>query len=264
MNHAVHRLVIHTPEGCSFSLPLAGPISRFLAWALDLLVVVALFLGVSWALSFIAVISRDLAGAIMFLAFFLLWFGYGIVLEWFWGGRTLGKRVLQLRVIDEHGLRLTFWQVVIRNLVRFVDAMPLLYMVGGIACLLTRRSQRLGDLAAGTVVIRPTPRYEPDLGKVMGDKFNSFKAYPHLEARLRLRVAPAQANTALQALMRRDRLDPLARVKLFAELAGYFRALVDFPQAATDGLSDEQYIRNVVDSVLRSQFKEQQKTTKQA
>ena len=251
----LNRLVIHTPEGCSFSLLLAGPVTRFLAWLLDLLCVLALLIAVQFLIAYLAVLSPGLAMAVQFLVIFALWFGYSILLEWLWRWRTVGKRVLGLRVVDEHGLRLQFSQVVVRNLLRLVDMLPLLYLVGGAACVLSRRSQRLGDIAANTVVIRTERLFQPDLTRVLGDKYNSFHDYPHLEARLRQRVSPAEARVALQAVLRRHELDPDARIDLFDGIARRFRSIAEFPQAATDGLSDEQYVRNVVDTLFRSQIK---------
>lgn len=263
----VNRLVIRTPEGCSFSLLLAGPVTRFLAWLIDLFCVIALLLGAQFVLGFLMVVSPGLAMALSFLVAFVIAFGYGILLEWLWRGKTIGKRVFGLRVMDEHGLRLRFSQVVIRNLLRFADMLPPvfvsgqplflpLYGVGGLTCLLTRRSQRLGDLAAGTVVVRSETILQPDLTRVLGDKYNSFRDYPHLEARLRQHVSPEEARIALQAVLRRDELDPDARIDLFDGIASHFRSIAEFPQQATDGLSDEQYVRNVVDTLFRSQLKQ--------
>jgi hypothetical protein len=187
----------------------------------------------------------------------VVWFGYGILLEWYAHGKTIGKRMFNLRVVDEHGLQLTFPQIVTRNLMRAVDCLPFFYLVGGIACLLSRRSQRLGDVAAGTVVVRTVETALPDLAGVTGgnDKFNSFSKHPHVEARLRQRISPDEARIALQAMIRRNSLDPDRRIELFAELSGHFRPMLDFPPEATDGLSDEQYIRNIVDTLFRSQVK---------
>ena len=250
----VNTLIVRTPEGCSFRLLLAGPVTRFLAWLVDLFCVVALLIAVSMAVGMLGVVSRALAAALLFLLAFAIWFGYGIVLAWYWRGRTIGKRLLRLRVMDERGLHLTFGQIVMRNLLRLVDSLPLLYLVGGVACVLTRRAQRLGDLAAGTVVVR-TPRLSaPDLSRVLGDKYNSLRDHPHLEARLRQRVGPEEARVALQALLRRDALDPDARVELFGRIAEHFRSLVAFPDSAVEGLSDEHYVRNVVDTLFRSQL----------
>lgn len=258
MTRTLDSLVIQTPEGCRFSLPLAGPITRFLAWLIDLLIVLGIILGVGIPLSFIGVILGDLAGVLLVLAAFGVWFGYGIVLEWFWNGQTVGKKILRLRVVDEHALRLTFSQVVIRNLLRIVDMQPVFYilgfyLVGGIVCVLSRKLQRLGDMVAGTVVIRQPQVTLPDLVDVLGNKYNSLRQSPHLAARLRQRTSGPEAHLALTALMRREGLDSAARVELFAGIAEHFRKIVEFPQEATEGLSDEQYVRNVVEILFLSQ-----------
>lgn len=247
-----NALVIVTPEGISFALPLAGPITRFFAWVIDLACIVALVMVISILLSFAGVLSSDLAAAASILAYFVISIGYGIVLEWRWRGQTVGKRLLKLRVVDEQGLRLAASQIVIRNLLRFVDSLPLLYLVGGLACLLSRRGQRLGDFAANTIVVRSAPEPDLELETIASDKYNSFRDYPHLEARLRQRVSPQEAALAFQALQRRERLLPLARVKLMQDFADHFRAKVPFPEAAALGLTDEQYLRNVLDSLYRN------------
>jgi uncharacterized RDD family membrane protein YckC len=246
-----NTLLIRTPEGIVFSQLLAGPMSRFLAWLIDLFVVMMLasILGVVFAL--LHFISFGLAEAASLLIQFILMIGYGIYCEWFWRGQTLGKRMMRLRVVDAQGLRLKFSQVVIRNLLRFVDMLPLFYLVGGIACAVSRRAQRLGDLAANTIVVRVPKGAEPNLDQLTAGKFNSLRNYPHLEARLRQRVSTQEAALALQALMRRDLLDPPARVELFLEIADHFRTKVQFPPEAIEGLTDEQYVRNIVNTLYR-------------
>ncbi len=252
MTRALDSLVIQT-EGCRFSLPLAGPLTRFLAWLLDLLIVLGIILGITIALNIFGVVLGDLAGMLWFLAAFGVWFGYGIVLEWFWNGQTVGKKVLRLRVMDEHALRLSFSQVVIRNLLRMADMQPMFYLLGGILCVTSRKLQRLGDMVAGTVVIRQPKVTLPDFVDVLGNKYNSLRQYPHLAARLRQRTTGPEAHLALTALMRREGLDSPARVELFAGIAEHFRRIVEFPQEATEGLSDEQYVRNVVEILFLSQ-----------
>ena len=153
--------------------------------------------------------------------------------------------------MDAEGLRLKFHQIVIRNLLRAVDMLPFFYLVGGAATVLSRRAQRLGDFAANTVVIRIPKATTPNLDSVVGGKFNSFREHPHLEARLRQRVTAAEAAIALRALTRRGGLDPTARVDLFADLAAHFRAKVPFPADATESITDEQYVRNVLDTIYR-------------
>jgi uncharacterized RDD family membrane protein YckC len=243
-------LVINTPEGISFALRLAGPVTRFLAWAIDLACVSAISMIMSYAILSLGVFVPDLTAAMMMLTYFGISIGYGIIMEWYWRGQTIGKRILRLRVVDELGLRLQFSQVVVRNLLRFVDSLPLLYLVGGIACLVSRRTQRLGDYAANTVVVHMGSDFKYDLGSAASDKFNSFRDYPNLEARLRQLVSPDEAAVALQALFRREELDPDARIDLFKDFAAHFQALVTFPEDATFGLTDEQYTRNVVDSLF--------------
>ncbi len=247
-----NTLTIRTPEGIIFSLQLAGPVTRFMGWAIDLAVISVISSMLNIILGIIGIISRDIAMAVGILTYFVVSIGYGIATEWYWQGQTLGKRLLKLRVMDEHGLRLQFSQIVIRNLLRFVDSLPLFYMVGGLACLISRRAQRLGDFAANTVVVWNPSVSKPDLDQLFEGKYNSFREYPHIEARLRQRVSPQEAGIALQAIMRRDDLDPLARVELFHDIADYFKGVVEFPQEATDGISDEQYIRNIVDALYRT------------
>jgi len=187
------------------------------------------------------------------LSYFIINLGYTIALEWYWHGQTLGKRLFKLRVMDAQGLQLQPSQIVIRNLLRFVDFLPpTFYLLGGLACLINKNAQRLGDVAANTIVIRIPQVSEPDLGKLLSDKFNSFKIYPHLEARLRQHVTPTEAGIALRAILRRDELEPQARVSLYGEIADHFKRIVSFPQEAIDGIADEQYIRNVIDVLFRT------------
>ena len=246
-----NTLVIKTPEGIEFSLLLAGPVTRFLAWAVDLGAVFALITVLNVIFGLLGVLSRDLAMAANIIGFFVVSIGYGILTEWYWQGQTLGKRLLRLRVMDEQGLRLQFSQIVIRNLLRFVDSLPALYLVGGLACLFNRRAQRLGDFAANTVVVWNPRIAEPDLKQLLQSKYNSFREYPHLEARLRQNVSPLEAQIAVESLVRRNDLEPGARVELFKELSNYYKGIVSFPPEATDGISDEQYVRNVVEALLR-------------
>jgi uncharacterized RDD family membrane protein YckC len=252
LNSKTNTLLIRTPEGIVFSQLLAGPVTRFLAWGIDMACIMAAATLLGKVLAVFSLISVDIAQAVTLLFYFVLSVGYGMILEWHWRGQTLGKRLLRLRVVDAQGLRLQFSQVAIRNLLRFVDSLPLFYLVGGMACLLSRRAQRLGDFAANTIVVRTPQVAEPDLDQLLAGKYNSLRNYPHLEARLRQRVSPADAGIALQALLRRELLEPAARVELFSEIAQHLKALVSFPPEASEGLADEQYVRNVVDVVYRT------------
>ena len=245
-------LRIKTPEGITFSFQLAGPLVRCLAWIVDFFTIMIISQGVGILARIAGIVSEDLAVAVATLGYFTVSIGYGIIMEWAWRGQTLGKRLVGLRVVDVQGLRLQFHQIVLRNLLRFVDMIPAFYLVGGLACYFNRRAQRLGDLAANTIVVYNAQHHEPDLDQLLAGKFNSLRQFPHLEARLRQRVSAAEARLALQALVRRDELEPESRVKLFAELAAHFRAAVVFPPEAVESVPDEQYIRNVVDILFRT------------
>jgi len=247
------RLKIRTPEGVEFGLPLAGPISRMLAFVLDLLVVMTIASVAKQILAPLGFFGKDFSDAIRVVAYFVISLLYMMIAEWLWRGQTVGKRLLRLRVVDAGGLRLEPSQVIVRNLMRLIDALPALYLVGGITCLVSRHRQRLGDLAAGTVVIRAPKLERPDLDQLLGGKYNSLAEIRHLAARMRQRVKPEVGSIALEALLRRDEIEPGARLKVFGELAEYFRGLVEYPPQVVEQLSDEQYVRNVVEILFRKE-----------
>ena len=242
-----HLLRVRTPEGVAFSVRLASPVLRAAAFMIDWAVVMATWSAIGTALSLLQVIGQDIAGMIMVIGYFLFSQGYGIATEWLWRGQTVGKRLLRLRVIDARGLRLSFAQVVLRNLLRFVDALPVFYLVGGLAALLNRRAQRLGDLAADTLVVWQPAEPQPDFAALRGDKYNSLRAHAPAVARLRQAISPAEARAVWSAVARRDQFAPEARVRLFADLAAYLRKIAAAPAEAAEGVTDEQFVRNVVD-----------------
>jgi uncharacterized RDD family membrane protein YckC len=248
---AQRRLAIRTPQGVEFSLVLAGPMTRFLAWVIDVCAIGVASSMIVKLLYLLAFINPDLAIAASTLSYFVLSIGYGIGLEWLWRGQTIGKRVLGLRVMDARGLKLHVSQIVIRNVLRAVDTLPVFYMVGGIACAVNRYSQRLGDIAANTVVVRRQPLAIPDISAILGERYNSLLNYPNLATRLRHRAKPELVEIALEALGRRGTLDPAARLRVFDELAARFRALVEFPEEATLQITSEQYIRNCIEIILK-------------
>lgn len=261
MSDQLNQLRIRTPEGVEFPLTLASPILRFIAWIIDAAVMVlgVLILVMATCLvgslvSIVSPLSGDLdsAGAFAILLPFLLISLYGMVLEWFWGGQTVGKRALRLKVVDAQGLHLTFSQVAVRNLLRAIDFFPLLYFTGGVVAMLSARYQRLGDLAANTIVVRVPPPPVVNLEKLLGNKYNSLREHPHLCARLRQQTTPTAAQIALHALQRRDALEADSRIAVFRELADHFRAMARFPEDTVVGMSDERFVHNCVDVVFRT------------
>ena len=243
---AESTLRVETPEGVVFTFGLASPLTRALAYAIDLAAIAAITTALTKSVQILAIVGGAWASALSVVIAVLISMAYGILLEWRWRGQTLGKRVMRLRVIDAGGLRLEFAQVVIRNLLRAVDTLPILYLVGASVALATRKCQRVGDLAAGTIVIHEPVIQAVDLKQIAPLKYNSLLAHPHLAARLRNRVSAEVASLVVKALSMRDSYEPSARVALFAAFANYFRSLVPFPEESIEGLTDEQYVRGVL------------------
>lgn len=251
------QLSIETPEGALFSLPLAAPSTRFFALMIDMagfLVVNTLLqavLGLLQLLEVAALISDGWRFALMGVAAFASYLLYWMLFEHFWNGQTPGKRVMQIRVTDIHGMPLSFPQIAARNLLRPVDSLPFFYLLGGLFVLMTQHMQRLGDIAANTVVISSRAPRQPELDALWPLPHNSLRAYPWVEARLRRQTDPEEAALLVQALERRDTLEPQARIQVFRELAAEFKAKTPIPDDAIAGVTDEQFVRSVVDSLYR-------------
>ena len=140
---------VETPESIDLQAEVAGVVPRMLAFALDLLIRFIIFLIVLIAVS---LAGRAGEGLFLVVLFLLEWF-YPVVFEVYRGGQTPGKKVFGLVVVNEDLTPVGLGASVIRNLLRSVDFMPFLYGTGLVSLLLTRRFQRLGDLAAGTLVV---------------------------------------------------------------------------------------------------------------
>lgn len=247
-----HLLRVRTPEGVAFSFRLASPVLRAGAALVDWAVVAAAWTIVAIPIRLLDLVSPDFAAFLQTVLFFLLSQGYRMAAEWRWHGQSVGKRLLRLRVVDAHGLRLTLPQIVLRNLLRFVDALPAFYLVGGVAALLNDRGQRLGDLAAGTIVVWEPEEAAPDFTALRSDKYNSLRAHTAVVARLRQGVSAPEARAAWAAVARRDDFEPDARVRLFADLARHFARVGTVPPELVEDVSDEQFVRNVVDVLYLS------------
>jgi uncharacterized RDD family membrane protein YckC len=146
-------LRIATPEGTSLELPLAGVGSRFVALLVDTLLQGLTFVAVI-VLLIVAGAGSFAVFAVMGVTVFSLLFVYPLAFELAAGGRTPGKRWSSLRVVCDNGSPVTFRASALRNLLRLVDMLPGLYLVGAITIFANRSNQRLGDLAAGTIVVR--------------------------------------------------------------------------------------------------------------
>jgi uncharacterized RDD family membrane protein YckC len=183
MTETPDQLTIDTPEQVAIRFPIAGIGSRFLAilgdTTLQVLAYAAVVLLIYLVVSTIPHSSSSsgttasdvpvptavkwmIAAIILF--HFLLYWGYFTLFEAFWNGQTPGKRWCKLRVIRDSGRQITLFESMTRNLVRIIDFMPGIYAVGLITMLCNKRNKRLGDLAAGTLVVHERPIERPIWG----------------------------------------------------------------------------------------------------
>lgn len=225
---------IDTPEGVRLELTLAGLGSRTGAQFLDWLIRFAL-----WLLASIALGWSSFEGFFIFQIVYLTlaFFGYELAFEALWSGRTPGKAAFGIRVVDRDGGPARFSAIVVRNLLRLVDVLPGTYGVGYIAIFVTKRHQRLGDMAAGTVVIRERkgsdrlPRVSPG---------GTVSVPPGFDATA---VTAADLAVVRQYLDRRLALDDDSARRLAARLARPLREQVHDPVGNLDDLT---FLRTIV------------------
>ncbi|HUZ15879.1 MAG TPA: RDD family protein [Gaiellaceae bacterium] len=231
------RLTLDTPEGVQLELTLAGVGSRFTAALVDYLIQGAVLLALGLVLGYGAGINPGAGGfaaAIFAVCFFLVFTGYDVSFEVLNSGRTPGKRLNGLRVVRENGAPVTFATSAVRNVLRLVDILPGWYLVGIASILITGRNQRLGDLAAGTIVIRdrrvlpPEVRVSPSLGVPAWDTSA---------------IRQEELDTVVAFLSRRDALEYGARMQLARELASRLRPRIG---GSVGGESDELFLERLV------------------
>src|SRR4051812_25140617 len=224
---------IATPEGVELALPLAGLASRFMALMLDLLVQYALLAAL---VALFYYLLGGVAGAIVLLvASLVILVGYDVLFEVLGGGRTLGKRAAGLRVVLDTGAPIGLRASLIRNLIRLVEGFALMYVPAMISVLATGNNQRLGDLAAGTLVTR-APRAAPPLpvtGVLDEDAYASWDVAG---------VTDEEIIAVRSFLARREELDDEARRTLAGELASRLRSRV---AGVPGGLADEDFLKDL-------------------
>jgi uncharacterized RDD family membrane protein YckC len=156
------EITVITPENIPLTFELAGLATRFGAYLIDLLIqlIVTFAVGIIFAIVLgagnIAGSSRmeGIIGASAILGFFVIWFGYFMLFEAIWNGQTPGKRAFGLRVMRDGGYPTNFFAVATRNLIRIADFIPMNYGIGALAMFFNPQYKRLGDMVAGTVVIK--------------------------------------------------------------------------------------------------------------
>jgi len=148
---------VETPEGVELEFSPAGPVPRALAWMVDAGIRGAVYVALA---SLLGALGQVGMGLLLLSLFLLEWF-YPVAFEVLGGGRTPGKKLLGLRVLRADGAPVGWSRSTVRSLLAFVDFMPFGFAAGLCAMLLGRRCQRLGDLAAGTVVVHQSLERRP-------------------------------------------------------------------------------------------------------
>jgi uncharacterized RDD family membrane protein YckC len=241
------RLTIATPEGVELNMTLAGAASRFVSALVDLLIQAAVLIALAIVLALAgAGIGGGGGGAVAVWAVlsFLVITGYDIFFEVRNSGRTPGKALNGLRVVRVEGHPVGFLTSAIRNIIRPIDFLPSAYLLGAVVILATRRNQRIGDLVAGTVVVRerrghvaPLPRFPtpaPD---------NPWSSWDTS------RITAEELATVRQFLERRNAIDAGSRTALGQTLSSRLRPKVT---GVPPELHGERFLEQLVAAKLRS------------
>jgi len=252
---APSKLIVETPEQIGIEFEIAGLGSRLLAALVDLACMLV-FLIVAMVLAFAAMagsgqrrsfrqvtenVSQSqpwthglgaAAQILLLLSVFVVIWGYYIICEMVTGGASPGKRALGLRVIRDNGLPIGFTQSLLRNLVRILDFLPWAYGVGLVAVFVSRRSQRLGDLVAGTLVVRLAVDGHQPLGAMPWVPAAATQPGTHP-------LAPAERDLIARFLGRSANLEPEARRSLARRIATPLRQRL----GDTGTTDDEEWLR---------------------
>lgn len=223
---------VRTPESIAISYELAGLGSRFLAIFIDLLVQIALLIVLTTAVAAFPHLADAKAArttwfdpqkvgiAIYVFLTFLIFFGYFIAFEWAWRGQTPGKKAIGIRVVRDGGFPVDFLTVTIRNIIRMIEFGLGFYVISAISTLLSKENKRLGDFAAGTIVVRDGKR-------------EAMRAYR--PATTDARLTPEERGLVERYVERRAMLGSSARNRIARELADRLRPkFVDSREALAD------------------------------
>lgn len=239
---------LETPENVELSYTPAGLGSRFLAAAIDTIILVLLML----VLVVIAVVlfsatdrfgraGTNLIIALVLLGLFAAFFGYYTFWEMLWNGQSPGKRVVGLRVIRDDGLPLNFSASMIRNLIRFFDLLPGSYGLGILTMLFNKRWKRLGDLAAGTLVVRDVNWTPPDQLRLTSEMAAAAGGdHPRLTAR--------EYELVREYLLRTHTLTDDARLRIEQTLVPLVESRTGIRKGTESGY---EYLRSIAAANLR-------------
>lgn len=232
-------VTIITPEHVEIRLTPAGLGRRFIAWLADFVVIIGLITIVRIACNLLGVGLGTLLSTT--ISFILMW-GYHVFCDVMAQGRSPGKRMLGLRVVDDRGLPVNLQQSFVRNVVRILDQQPgIFYGVGGLVCLMNKQTRRMGDLAAGTMVVHETKPLQAPKQLSQGRQFNSLLS-PRVTRLIRNRVTLEEREFLLSLCMRAPGMDDRARFDLMDEVGRHYREKL---QIDDEHLSGENLVRGL-------------------
>lgn len=240
-------LTVETPERVELSLDVAGLGTRALAYLVDALALFLFWVTAAFVFSLFKqgvsledfqALDSIVQAAIVIGAFLVQW-GYWTLFETIWEGRSLGKRALRIRVVKVDGSPVGFADVALRNLGRVADFLPALYALGLVTMVANPRSRRLGDLLAGTLVVRER--------KVDLSRYEQAGAGPGGRSAT---LAPAEYELVTSFLERAEQLEPEARERVALRVAEPFVERLGGEKKAEhlrDGAAAERFLRALVD-----------------
>lgn len=252
----MRKLRVLTPELVPLEYRLAGLPERGLAWLLDEMLIVAATTALYVLASMLGAATMGLGrgpamGAAM-VAGLVLEVGYRWFAEMRWRGRTVGKRVLGLRAVQDNGAELLAWQSFVRNVARFADALPLFHLTGAACVVLDPMSRRLGDRLAGTVVIKEVTHELPRATRWLAQEQNSLAQDAAAAGRIRQRVTERQGALLIEFDAAAPRIETQRRLEIAARLAAHFRARLGLERHAA--LPDEVLLRGIAGVLARERF----------
>jgi uncharacterized membrane protein SpoIIM required for sporulation/uncharacterized RDD family membrane protein YckC len=258
-------ITIPTPDQIDVEFDLAGPGSRFTAYLIDLLCIVLLFVAlmvvllIGVGLGHLVPFGQEVPSgrqlsawvvAFIMVLFFLVQWGYFVALEWYMRGQSPGKKALGIRVIRDDGLPVALREATLRNLVRVADMLPPpSYLLGGMVMHFDRFGRRLGDMVAGTVVVRQ--RYEVEAGLVSHNDWGATwlsRLEQGKSATLTLphgTIGAQQLALIAQFLQRRHTLSPERRRQLAERILAPLRPMLGLDQHGREN-QPEQILQDVL------------------
>jgi len=233
-------VLILTPEHVQIRLVPAGMGSRCFAWFVDAVIqvgVIALIVAIGSSL-----FGEETGGFVIMTMMFILTWSYHVFFDLRAQGRSPGKMLMGLRVVDERGLPISLQQSFLRNIVRVLDAQPIFfYGFGGLVALLHPEHRRLGDIVAGTMVVSETQTLDYPGRIAEGRQFNSLRT-PRVQRLIKHKISLDEREFLLALCLRAPKMDDTPRFDLMEQVGGFYREKLKIDD---DHLSSENLVRGL-------------------